>query len=105
MPNNRIVIPNNSDINTYTTPGVYAVASDASASTMTNMPRNASGKLIVMVRGNNSAYLQQKYITTSDIYIEYVRNYNVGTWTAWERLPARAEIDALEARVTALENK
>lgn len=103
MPNNRIVIPNNSDINTYTTPGVYAVASDASASTMTNMPRNASGKLIVIVRGNNLVYIQQRYIPTSSAYIEYVRNYNNGTWTAWEQLPTRPEFIALEARVSALE--
>lgn len=98
VPNNRIVIPNNSDINTYTTPGVYAVESDASASTMTNMPRNASGKLIVIVRGNNLSYIQHRYIPTASAYIEYVRNYNNGTWTAWEYLPTRAEMDALNSR-------
>lgn len=100
-PNNRTTIPNDSDINTYTTPGVYAVMSDASASTITNMPRNASGKLIVMVRGNNTVYLQQRYIPTASAYIEYVRNYNNGTWTVWEQLPTRAEVDANKTAIAA----
>lgn len=87
LPNNRTVIPDNSDVNTYLTPGVYAVASDASAATIANMPRSASGKLIVIVRGNDTAYLQQRYIPTSLTCLEYVRNYNDGTFTTWTMLP------------------
>ena len=100
LPNNRTAIPNNSDLNDYKTAGVFAVSSDSSAATITNMPRSASGKLIVLVRGNNAAFVQQKYITTSATYIEYVRNYNNGTWTAWEQLPTRAEVDALSSKTT-----
>lgn len=92
VPNNRITIPNNSDINTYTTPGVYAVVSDASASTMTNMPRAASGKLIVLTRGNNIVYIQQRYITTSSSPNEYIRNYNNGSFTSWELVPRQSDI-------------
>lgn len=87
LPRNRTVIPNNSDIDTYLTPGVYAVVSDASAATIANMPRSASGKLIVLVRGNNTHYLQQRYIPTSSMCLEYVRNYNAGTFTTWTMLP------------------
>ena len=77
------VIPDNSDIHTYTTPGVYTISSDASAATMTNLPAAASGKLIVMAR-QNSSYIVQIYIPSTSTIAMYATFYNGSTWTAWD---------------------
>lgn len=90
----------NSDLNDYKTEGVFGVASDSDAATIANIPRNASGKLIVLIRGVNRNYATQYYITTSGIYLCYIRNYNNGTWTDWELQPRRVEMDAATAATT-----
>jgi hypothetical protein len=41
------LIPNGSDLNDYVVPGVYSVATDASAGTITNMPKETAGRLII----------------------------------------------------------
>ena len=41
------LIPDGSDLNDYVVPGVYSVATDASAGTMTNMPKATAGRLII----------------------------------------------------------
>ena len=37
-------------------------------------------------------------------YNQYYRKCQNGTWSAWEQVPTRTEMDALDARVTSLEN-
>lgn len=41
------LIPNGSDLNDYAVPGVYSVATDASAATIANMPKETAGRLII----------------------------------------------------------
>ena len=41
------LVPNSSDLNTYTVPGVYSIATDAAAATMENMPKAVAGRLVV----------------------------------------------------------
>lgn len=41
------LIPNGSDLNDYVVPGVYSVATDASAATIANMPKETAGRLII----------------------------------------------------------
>ena len=95
LPAERVSIPSNSDMDTYINPGVFSIDSDAVAATISHLPRSASGKVIVLTRGNNASYVQQRYIPTSSTPLEYVRNYNSGTWSDWEQLPTRAEITSL----------
>ena len=41
------LIPNGSDLNDYVVPGVYSIATDASAGTIANMPKATAGRLII----------------------------------------------------------
>ena len=78
----RPTIPNNTNINNYKTAGVYSVSTDSAAATMTNLPRAASGELIVLNQGNTS-YMTQIYIPTSDTSMIYIRTLYSNTWGAW----------------------
>lgn len=75
-------IPNGSDFDNYKTPGVYHVESDASAATMSHIPRRASGKLIVMAR-HSAAYLAQYYYPSTADHIRYIRTFGLNTWGDW----------------------
>lgn len=75
-------ISNGSDFNSYTTPGVYYVESDASGATMVNIPRKSSGKLIVMAR-HTAEYLAQYFYPSTAYFIRYVRSYGGSTWSSW----------------------
>ena len=41
------LIPNGSDLNDYVVPGVYSIATDASAATIANMPKATAGRLVI----------------------------------------------------------
>lgn len=80
-------IPANSDLNTYTREGVYRIAPDATAITVTNIPQGIAGKLIV-VKGvvsdaNVDEYKEQFYLTyTGSIYKRYTTNSGT-SWSEW----------------------
>lgn len=86
-----ITIPNNSNLDNYTTNGIYNVDSNANAATMTNLPVARAGKLIVMRVAGNS-YIKQFYITydnlddSNDGVFQRTYNGNVSTWRSWHRL-------------------
>lgn len=75
-------IPSGANINSYTTPGVYYVASDNIAANISNIPRKSSGKLVVGSR-HGSVYLYQEYYPSSDQYYRYIRSYTYGSWSMW----------------------
>ena len=75
-------ITTGSDLNNYTTGGTYCVPFDSVASGISNMPRSASGRLIVVER--TSVYITQFYLPSTSAEIIYIRNYNNGTWTTWK---------------------
>ena len=83
----KTAIPQNSNLNDYRTAGTYYVQTDAIAATVSNMPRSASGTLLVIYRSNKNTYLQQFYLPTSTIRKIYTRTYNNGTWTSWGEIP------------------
>lgn len=83
-------IPANSDLNDYKTNGIYTVALNASAETISNLPVARAGKLIVMrVAGNQ--YVKQIYITYDSLTSKgdgiYQRTYNgdssAQVWHDW----------------------
>ena len=89
-------ISSNANLNSYTTPGTYVISSDATAETISNMPRSASGKLIVVQKKNDTDYLMQFYIPTTDPAIIDMRSKSTSNWTDWTTInPAQ-----LNARTT-----
>ena len=99
-------IPNDSDLDTYVTPGVYGVASNAAAKSLSNCPVESSFKMIVEDRttirsdtGNYRYKWQTLYhFNSTDIYRRRLSSSDGGvTWTIvpqeWEKQPTRTEMD------------
>lgn len=72
------------NLNNYTTGGTYCVPFDSVAAGISNMPRSASGRLIVIER--TSVYITQFYLPSTSAEMIYMRNYNNGTWTNWKEI-------------------
>lgn len=80
------LIPSNSDMDDYNTPGVYTVASAAVAATISNIPYTSSGgRLEVIGQNSNSSYQRQMYYPNSTANI-YTRNRGSSTWGSWYRI-------------------
>jgi len=76
-------IPSNSNLNNYTTPGMYYNASNANVETMTNVPTARAFSLLVE---RHAGTKQTFTIYESGRPLTWVRNYYNGTWGAWKRL-------------------
>lgn len=92
-------IPVNSDLNTYTTPGSYYVASTANARTITcggTDPLPVESTLVVTVRKTKSdaTNVIQTLQGYNLFYQMWVRNVNIstGVGTAWVKTPLQADI-------------
>ena len=82
-------IPNNSDLNTYLTPGTY-VSQTANNTGIKNRPTGTPGafKLVVKYALGSNGHIQQIMTGYVEYYhMEYVRYYNKyagnGTWSRW----------------------
>ena len=75
-------IPSGSDLNSYTSGGTYRVASDSIASNISNMPRAASGRLIVIPQ--TAVYITQIYIPSTSVSFIYTRCKNSTGWVGWQ---------------------
>lgn len=81
-------IPNNSNINNYTTDGNYSVKSGAAAETMTNIPVASGG--LLLVRHFSSANLFQIYISNDYNQNIYIRRTTTGTFMdTWCKIEAK----------------
>lgn len=93
-------IPAKSDLNNYKEPGVYAVKSDTNAKTITNIPAQISGVLIVssglggtidVNKTDGWQYVRQQYIpytiSSNPSYERHILQSGTATWTygAWMR--------------------
>ena len=82
-------IPNNSDLNNYTTDGVYYVLTSSNAATIDNTPTTNGGYKLVVQHGavvaDPTPRLFQWALVQATNYW-YVRNYNGTTWSAWDRI-------------------
>lgn len=88
-------IPNNSDLNTYTTPGHYYIASNSSAATITNTPNDYGGKLIVEETISSSNYKRQTYYCNTDsTSLISIRRQNSSEsgWSDWITFPTPANV-------------
>ena len=79
-------ISNDSDLNDYTTPGVYYCSNSTIASSLVNAPAVGAGfKLIVMYAGTSAQLRQIIIVSGSDGIYERYRNSS-NAWGAWQRL-------------------
>lgn len=77
-------IPQNSNLNDYTTPGVYFVASAAEAATMSNGPlTTAAYRLEVTYINNTGRYRQTAYVMGGSS-LSYTRTYSGSSWGGWQ---------------------
>ena len=75
-------IPSSSDLNDYRTAGTYIVFTASIAKTISNIPENYSGRLIVMST-SATAIVSQIFITnTNNVYTRIFSN----GWTDWAKL-------------------
>lgn len=111
-----VYIPSNADLDTYRIPGIYDCNSGSVAATLEHCPVTTGFRLIVETTGYGfMAFGFQTILlgsaAASSIGGRVYRRVLSGaspatsTWGEWKELPTRSELDALEARVTALENK
>ena len=83
-----ITVPDNSNINEYLSPGAYAIRSNVSAKTMSNLPSGYAGRLIVYeavgkaVPTSGYSYIVQVYIPFKLTMPVYARNVTRET-TTW----------------------
>lgn len=83
------LIPGGSDLNTYTTTGIYHQNSNANASSGTNYPVPYAG--VLEVKHLATAFFYQTYTSynggsSSSYNNVFVRTYYNGNWSSWRRL-------------------
>lgn len=105
---NDISIPADSDFNDYKTAGTFVVNAGSQMATMANVPvSDIGGRLDVRyilktnaADADSAKRLFQIFTGNNSNYPQWVRFYNGSTWFPWQKLPTRAEVDALSAVTT-----
>ena len=83
-------IPENSDLNDYTAPGLYSCWANATVATIANVPNTAAFSLVVLqTAGVIQIFREYGYGSNAN---EYTRRYYNGTWTSWVRAPRLNEL-------------
>jgi hypothetical protein len=97
------IISSGNDLNTYTTTGIYRVTSASTSAKIANTPTSANGYKLIIEKTVTDNRVRQTAITTIGVVYQRFGLLTDNTWTDWERLVTSSEIDALSARVSALE--
>ena len=84
-----IAIPDNSDLNSYTTAGTYYVTSDASGATISNIPLALCGKVLVFNNGNGG--IEQFYFSNHSTRIYTRTKFQNDAWTSWLEITASSK--------------
>lgn len=79
-----IDIPDNADLDTYTTAGNYKVVSDASGATIANLPLELCGKVIVFDNGNGG--IEQFFLANHSPRIFVRTKFGTDAWSTWKEL-------------------
>lgn len=87
-------IPSGSDLDTYTTPGNYRVASASVAQTLVNCPSSIGGRLTVANISATSS-IMQIYASTGTLAPIYVRTGTASSFNAWTTIAKKSEVDSL----------
>lgn len=78
------LIPNNSDLNDYTTPGSYYVVNNANANTILHKPIGGSGFRLIVSYTSAANRQRQEFIKPNQPENIYVRNVGTdGNWSNW----------------------
>lgn len=78
------VIPDNSNLNDYRTPGKYGVSSSTHTATIANIPEGGSGFTLLVIGLNDGiSYIRQIFIKSNRPGYYYVRHYTGGSWSDW----------------------
>lgn len=78
-------IGDNSDLNDFTTPGIYYSLNASKSATLSNTPITTAGFKLIVEYVSATNRLSQIIIVNSTHSIMYVRN-NTGSWNAWQQL-------------------
>lgn len=80
-----VQIPAGSDFNDdlYKVPGIYYIASNADAGTISNRPATYGGRLLVFPTIDNTMYLKHIYICNDDQGLIYTRRSLSVGWSSW----------------------
>ena len=98
-------IPANSNLNDYTTVGNYKITTLAIAKTITNIPSQLGGRLIVMSAASSGQVIQIYISTVSTGYRYFVRNAISGNFLDWVEFATTKTIaDAIENFVLSSSN-
>lgn len=77
-------VPENADFNAYITPGTYRVNNNTAATTISNMPVQQAGRLVVMKATTNNLYVQIYFARGSKAGTVFSRTkYNTEQWQDW----------------------
>lgn len=82
-------IPANSDLNDYTTPGVFYVASGADAATISNAPRTDAAYRLEVTYINTSSRIRQVVYMLGALSLSFTRCYSAAGWQPWMTLTLR----------------
>lgn len=77
-------IPSGSDLNTYTTPGVFSSASASVSGTLINTPITSCGFRLVVEYIGGSSYIRQTIISRTTKCKTYKRYKNTNSWYDWQ---------------------
>lgn len=108
LSNNGTQIPDNSDLNSYITPGKYYVSNGTSANTLSNAPTITGGfTMFVLERTNGPQRTQIIYMNNSGACDQYIRNHDTNThnWSSWQKIAYDSQIQTLANSVSTLEGK
>ena len=84
-------IPNNSDLDNYTTPGNYYVLNNANAGTISNKPIGGSGFKLIVRNINAANRPRQEFYKPNTPEIFYVRSMTSDNiWSAWYQFTGTA---------------
>lgn len=85
-------IPSNADLNDYITAGVYKIAPTSITSTISNMPVQKAGKLVVLsgISVNEDWFIQMYYDHEGIIYVR--RRNNSPAWSEWKQFASTDDI-------------
>lgn len=98
LSNNGTQIPDNSDLNSYITPGKYYVSNGTSANTLSNAPTITGGfTMFVLERTNGPQRTQIIYMNNSGACDQYIRNHDTNThnWSSWQKIAYDSQIQTL----------
>ena len=90
-------IPDGTDFDTLTTPGVFKVTNNTHAGTMSHMPIATAGKLIVLPLSQTSR-IMHVYVATATALPIAVRYYGGSTWTDWDNLAKASAVHDIAVR-------